>query len=256
MATILAMMAMVVAIMKNQRRAIPNMKAEIYGKDFLKQNMMGPNSIIILEELLKNIKLKKGMKILDLGCGRGLTSIFLAKEYQATVYAVDLWISATDNYKRFQEMDVEKYTIPIYAEAHELPFADEYFDAIISVDAYHYFGNNEEYFEKHLRRLLKKDGLVALAFPGMKYEVHDNIPKEMENLWEPEALEMWHSIPWWKAKLEKSLDSMKIKEMECFDKAWKDWLETDNPYAVEDIEMIKTDAGRYMNIISVVGKVK
>ena len=210
---------------------------------------MGPNSIIILAELLENVKLKKGMKILDLGCGKGLTSIYLAKEYKATVYAVDLWVSATDNYKRFQEMKVEEYTIPIHADAHELPFADEYFDAVVSVDSYHYF-------EKYLRRLLKKDGPVALAFPGMKYEVHDNIPSEMKKLWEPEALKMWHSIPWWESKLEKSLDNMAIKEMKCFDTAWDDWLQTDNPYAVEDIEMIKTDAGRYMNIISVVGRLK
>ena len=63
---------------------------KICSENFLKQNMMGPNSIAILEELWKDVELKKGMKILDLGCGNGLTSIFLAKEYQATVYAVDL----------------------------------------------------------------------------------------------------------------------------------------------------------------------
>ena len=232
------------------------METEKYSEDFLRKNMMGPNSMLILEELLEDVKLKKEMKILDLGCGMGLTSIFLAKEHEVTVYAVDLWISATDNYNRFKEMGVEKYTIPIRAEAHELPFADEYFDAIISVDSYHYFGNNDEYFEKNLRRFLKKDGFIAFAFPGMKYEVHDSIPDEMKNLWEPEALEMWHSIPWWKSKLEKSLSNMKIEEMKCFDKAWDDWLKTDNPYAIEDIEMIKTDAGRYMNIISVVGNLK
>jgi Methyltransferase domain. len=151
-------------------------------------------------------------------------------------------------------MHVEDYAIPIHADAYKLPFAGEYFDAIISVDAYHYFGNNKEYFEKHLRWLMKKDGFIA--FPGMQYEVHDNIPEEMKNLWEPEALETWHSIPWWKDKLEKLLDSMEMREMKCFDKAWEDWLETDNPYAIEDIEMIKTDAGRYMNIISIVGNLK
>jgi len=232
------------------------MKTEKYSKDFLQKNMMGPNSMLILEALLEDVKLKRGMKILDLGCGMGLTSIFLAKEYKLTVYAVDLWISATDNYNRFKEMNVEEYIIPIHAEAHKLPFADEYFDAIISVDSYHYFGNNEEYFEKYLRRFLKKDGFIAFAFPGMKYEVHDNVPEEMKNLWEPEALEMWHSIPWWRSKLEKSLDNIQMKEMKSFDRAWSDWLETDNPYAIEDIEMIKTDAGRYMNIISVVGNLK
>ena len=36
------------------------------------------------------------MKILDLGCGKGLTSIFLAKEFGVQVYATDLWITAAE----------------------------------------------------------------------------------------------------------------------------------------------------------------
>lgn len=45
----------------------------------LSENMIVPNSMMILEELSQKIPLKPGMKVLDLGCGNGLTSIFLAK---------------------------------------------------------------------------------------------------------------------------------------------------------------------------------
>lgn len=76
-------------------------KTEKYDKNFLKENMMGPNSMMILEELLNEVPLKAGMRVLDLGCGNGLTSVFLAKEYGVQVFALDLWISATDNYRRF-----------------------------------------------------------------------------------------------------------------------------------------------------------
>ena len=78
-------------------------RTEKYDKDFLKPNMMGPNSMMILEELLEKVHLKPGMRVLDLGCGNGLTSVFLAKEYGVQVFALDLWISATDNYRRFRE---------------------------------------------------------------------------------------------------------------------------------------------------------
>jgi len=90
-------------------------KSNKYDFDFVIENMMGPNSMKILEEMSESLKLEKGMRILDLGCGRGLTSIFLAKEYDVTVFATDLWISATDNYERIKSMGLEDKIIPIHA---------------------------------------------------------------------------------------------------------------------------------------------
>ena len=121
-------------------------KTEKYDKNFLKENMMGPNSMMILEELLNEVPLKAGMRVLDLGCGNGLTSVFLAKEYGVQVFALDLWISATDNYRRFLKNGVDDLIIPIHADAQDMPFAEEFFDAVVSVDAYHYVGNNDTFF--------------------------------------------------------------------------------------------------------------
>ena len=229
-------------------------KTEKYDKNFLKENMMGPNSMMILEELLNEVPLKSGMRVLDLGCGNGLTSVFLAKEYGVQVFALDLWISATDNYRRFLKNGVDDLIIPIHADAQDMPFAEEFFDAVVSVDAYHYVGNNDTFFPEKVRPLLKKDGIAAIAVPGMKYEVHENIPEEMKPYWEEEALAMWHSIEWWRPKFEKGLDNLRIWEMSCFSQAWKDWLGTDNPYAAEDREMLRADGGRYMNLIGIIGK--
>ena len=67
-----------------------------------------------------------------------MSSIFLAKEFDLQVWATDLWISATDNYQRICEAGLEDRVFPIHADAHALPFADEFFDAIVSLDSYHY----------------------------------------------------------------------------------------------------------------------
>jgi len=78
-------------------------KSEKYDKAFLKKNMMGPNSIKLLEALTEGMEFTKGGRVLDLGCGAGLTSIFLAKEFGVKVFATDLWISASDNYQRLRK---------------------------------------------------------------------------------------------------------------------------------------------------------
>ena len=229
-------------------------KSKKYDFDFVKENLMGPNAIKILEEMSESLKLEKGMKILDLGCGRGLTSIFLAKEYDVTVFATDLWISATENYERIKSMGLEDKIIPIHAEAHSLPFANEFFDLAISVDAYHYFGIEENYLTAHLAPLVKKEGQIAVAVPGLKKEFTNGVPAELQPYWIEDMTLTLHSSDWW-YNLWRTSDSIKIqefKEMQCFKEAWKDWLECDNDYARRDIAMMEAEGGNYFNLVSII----
>ena len=46
-----------------------------------------------IEEITNGIKIETGSRILDLGCGKGITSIFLAEKYDSSVFAADLWKS-------------------------------------------------------------------------------------------------------------------------------------------------------------------
>lgn len=55
-------------------------KADIYKELFNKEYLMGPNSVRLLEEMLEKYPLEQGIRVLVLGCGKGLTSLFLAKD--------------------------------------------------------------------------------------------------------------------------------------------------------------------------------
>ena len=91
-------------------------------------------------------------------------SIFLAREHAVRVWAADLWIAPTDNWARIETADLAERVFPIFAEAHALPFADGYFDAIVSVDAYHYFGTDALCLER-VTRLLRPGGQLGIAVP-------------------------------------------------------------------------------------------
>ena len=95
------------------------MNIEEYKKYMTAEMLMGPNSLRILEELFAKfpIRLSYNSVVLDLGCGKGLTSYAIAKETCANVYANDLWISAEDNTKRFSEWGVSEQIIPVHEDA-------------------------------------------------------------------------------------------------------------------------------------------
>ena len=82
---------------------------EKYKKYFTKEYMMGPNALRLLDEIVTDNPqtVRKG-NVLDLGCGAALSSVYLANETTADkIWALDLWVSATDNWKRIKENGLE-----------------------------------------------------------------------------------------------------------------------------------------------------
>lgn len=230
-------------------------KNDLFDDLFIKQNMMGPSAIRIIEEISKEIMITKGMRVLDLGCGKGLSSIYLAKNYDITLYATDLWISATENYERFKAVMLDQKIVPIHADARNLPFANGYFDLVISIDAYHYFGCEEGYLSTYLAPLIKRNGEIVIAVPGLKREFTNGVPEELKPFWQEDM--NLHSCTWWENlwKKEKIVKITKCHELHCFKEAWDDWLSCDNDYARRDREMMKAENGNYFNIVAISGRI-
>ena len=62
------------------------------------------------------------MQVLDLGSGKGATSVFLAREYGVQVVAADWWITADEAAAVFAGAGVAGQVTAVRAEAHDLPF--------------------------------------------------------------------------------------------------------------------------------------
>jgi len=179
-------------------------KATQYDPEWVRKHSMGENVLFNLESLTKSLNLQPGMRVLDLGCGKAISSIFLAKEFGVTVWAVDEAISASDNYERILEEGCEDKVIPIEADARSLPFAEEYFDAVIVVDSYTYFGTDEKYLP-YIARFVKPDGYIAIVDVCFTKEIETlaEVPKflkrDYKNYWY-----FIHSIDWWRKLWEKT----------------------------------------------------
>lgn len=166
-------------------------RAATYDPHWIIANEMGPNVLWLTEFLCEVMELRPGMRVLDLGCGKALSSIFLAREFGVQVWATDLWIAATENAQRIRTANLADHIFPLHADARQLPFADEFFDAILSVDAFEYFGTDVLLLGR-LVRLLKPGCQIGVVNAGLLHEM-EQLPAE----W-PDDFCTFHTAAWWR----------------------------------------------------------
>ena len=230
-------------------------RSEKYNTPALQAKIMGPNPVKLEEELLRDHRIPQGAVVCDLGSGQGLTSVFLAKEYGFTVYAADLWSDPAENRVFFDEMGLDReQIIPVKADATDLPFDKEFFDAVISTDSYNYFGRDEHYLDDKLLPFVKSGGYLYFAIPGMKKDCHDCLPPELLLSWTPEQLDYMHDVAYWSGMVGKckGAEVISVTEMESNDEVWADWLKQENEYAIGDRKSMEAGGGKYLNFIAIV----
>lgn len=231
------------------------MDLEFYRPFFTKDYLMGPNSLRILQVLLnKNPKsLGADSLILDLGCGTGLTSFALCHETGAKVLANDLWISGEENAARFAAWGVGDRITPVQENADNLNFEKESFDAIVSIDSYHYFAGSEGYFQERMLPFLKSGGVALFGVPGIKEE-YDEKTIELLTSWLGEQACMFRSARQWKKILgeDPNMVSVEVFELDGFEAAWQDWLAMDNPFAKGDAACWEQIIKPYTNFVGMI----
>jgi cyclopropane fatty-acyl-phospholipid synthase-like methyltransferase len=214
----------------------------------------GANPLWMTEWLASSLDLRPGMRVLDLGCGRAMSSIFLHREFGVEVWATDLWFSVTENLQRIRDAGVGNGVFPIHADARFLPFASEFFDAIISIDSFIYYGTDDLYLN-NLARFVKPGGQVAIAGAGLMQEFEGVIPDHLREWW---TLDLWclHSADWWRRHWERT----GIMNIEIADtlpngwRLWRDWHLAIAPDNRKEIEALEMDEGRYLGYVRLVGR--
>jgi len=209
----------------------------------------GANPLWLTEWLASAVGLRPGMRILDLGCGRALSSIFLCREFEVEVWAVDLWFSTSENLQRIRDAGTEHCVHPIHSDARSLPFATEFFDAIISIDSFPYYGTDDLYLN-YVSRFVKPGGQIAIAGAGLMHEIEGPAPE-----WEP-IMYCLHSAPWWRSHWEKT-GLVNVELADSMPDGWKFWLQWQNVVAPEnfpEIRAIEDDAGKLMGYVRAVAR--
>jgi SAM-dependent methyltransferase len=214
----------------------------------------GAHSLWVTEWLTTALALRPGMRVLDLGCGRAASSIFLRRELGVQVWATDLWYSASENLQRIQDAGVEDGVFPIHADARSLPFADGFFDAIVSIDSFVYYGTDDLYLN-YLARFVKPGGPVGIAGAGLMQEIEASVPEHLRDWW---TSDLWclHSAPWWRRHWERTgiVDVERADTMPDGWQRWLDWHRVIAPDNTAEINALEADRGHYLGYVRLVGR--
>jgi cyclopropane fatty-acyl-phospholipid synthase-like methyltransferase len=175
-----------------------------YDERWIRENALGENALCQVESLARHLPFSSGMRVLELGCGKATSSIFLAREFEVQVWATDSGTSATENFHRAIALESETRVFPMRVDAHSLPFAKEFFDAVVAIDSYLYFGTDERYLP-YIVQFIKPDGFIGVVDIGFRREIR-SIEEAPEYL-RPQYEKYWssiHTVDWWKEHWQKT----------------------------------------------------
>lgn len=137
--------------------------------------------IVYFVKYLENLKIKSSLKLVDIGCGKGRNTIYLAK-YGFSVYAMDYIQSALGYTKQKAEKNGIIQQIHIYkAEIDKRwPFKNNFFD--LAIDSFSSIDietrKGRDIYKQEMYRTLKPGGFALIMVVSTKDEWESKLIKE------------------------------------------------------------------------------
>ena len=233
-------------------------RASRYNTAWAEAHSLGENVLYFAESLCNVLPLQAGMRVLDLGCGRAISSIFLAREFGVTVWAVDRAVDPTANYERIAAMGCADRVFPLRVDVRALPLPHRYFDAAIALDSYLYFGTDER-FLPFLARHLKVGAYLGVVDACFSREIDsaDQLPPELRAAWQADWWSV-HTIDWWRRLWEKTglvrvLCAELLPESELIKQRYIDGFRHD-PAEQDFIALMEAENGQLVGTFRLVGQ--
>jgi SAM-dependent methyltransferase len=225
-------------------------RSTTYNPEWLRAHVSGAaNALWLTEWLTEALALEPGQRVLDLGCGRACSSVFLRRELGVEVWAADLWFDPSENLERLHDAGVADGVFPLRVDARALPFAEGFFDAIVSVDSFVYYGT-DDLFLGNLARFVKPGGAIAIAGAGLVHELDGPVPTALRAWWEP-SLACLHSAAWWRRHWERS-GVVEVERADTLEDGWRYWLAWQQQVCPDnrvEIEALEADQGQTLGYV-------
>ncbi|HEX2909327.1 MAG TPA: class I SAM-dependent methyltransferase [Chloroflexia bacterium] len=225
---------------------------EGYSRDDIYRDTFGGGALYLAAEIARRLELHPGQIVLDLGCGQGASSVFLARHYGVQVVALDLWTPASKLNEKFTQEGFRDRIWPLNKDITEkLPFAEDYFDAIFCQNSLNFYGGSHQ-FLVHLLKHLKPGGLIGVGMETLSAEMSPEmrqhppavynyfLPGTDINVWEGDFSKM-HSPGWWENLFRTSglVEVLECRELEDAEILYEDLVryQIEHQTDLDDVEI-------------------
>lgn len=134
-----------------------------YGVDGKAQKNRRQAQIDLIEELLKWAQVQQAENILDVGCGIGGSSLYLADKFNACATGITLSpVQAQRAWERAAEFGLQYRTNFQVADALNMPFEDNSFDLVWSLESGEHMPDKQKFMQE-CYRVLKPGGKLILV---------------------------------------------------------------------------------------------
>ncbi|WP_414544778.1 methyltransferase domain-containing protein [Nostoc sp. CCY0012] len=134
-----------------------------YGADGNQKKDRRQAQIDLIEELLKWADVQTAENILDVGCGIGGSSLYLANKFNAKATGITLSpVQATRAKERAQDIGLSGRSDFQVADAQAMPFADDSFDLVWSLESGEHMPDKTKFLQE-CYRVLKPGGTLIMV---------------------------------------------------------------------------------------------
>ncbi len=223
-----------------------------YSRDECYQDFFGGGGLYLVAHMVRTLRLRPNDVVLDLGCGKGAASIYLARHYGVRVVALDLWTSAKYLNEKFTAQGYADRISAIQMDATQpLPFADSLFDAIFCMNSFNFYGGSLSYL-KHLLKYLKPGGQLCIgsevlsaefakeqiANPPSVYSFKLPPPNEHVDVFEDDFRKQ-HTCDWWRNLFQSSglLDVEVCHELDDADAIYEELVRYEHEHQIDPFDV-------------------
>lgn len=119
------------------------------------------------EVIIRRSGITEGMKVLEVGCGSGAFTTFVARKIgpKGAGYALDIQKEMLKQVERKlakEENEDIKNVVLVESDVYEIPFADNYFDLIFLVSVLQQIPDKQKALLE-MKRVLRRDGILAIT---------------------------------------------------------------------------------------------